>query len=153
MTIFLRYRVLKISIHEHVPLSKHLTFAKDSSNEKAKENLKLRATEMEQNALRAVIDLVENSQLVNLSELLQHRVIDECVTLFNCNGFCGKTQKSKLIQKLFLQPIVLQESYTALLDMGMIWRMASYTPSPEDRQTQDGASYKYFHIYHFCSSC
>ena len=36
---------------------------------------------MEQNALRAVIDLVENSQLVNLSELLQHRAIDECVTL------------------------------------------------------------------------
>ena len=147
MIIFLRYRVLKISIHEHVPLSKHLTFAKDSSNEKAKENLKLRATEMEQNALRAV-DLVENSQLLNLSELRQHRVIDECVTLFNCNGTYRKTQKSKLIQKLFLQPIALQESYTALLDMGMIWRMASYTPSPEDRQTQDGALYKqsdYFH--------
>jgi len=96
---------------------------------------------MEHNALRAVIDLVENSQLVNLSEMLQHRVIDECVTLFNYNGAYRKTQKSKLIQKFFLQPITLQESYTVLVDtcMGMIWRMA--TPSPEDRQTQDGASY------------
>jgi len=94
LTIFLRDRVFskKISIHEHVPLSKHLTFAKDSSNEKPRENFKLRATEMEQNALRGVIDLVESSQLVNLSELLQHRVIDECVTLFNCNGTYRKTQ-------------------------------------------------------------
>ena len=46
LTIFLRDRVIskKISIHEPVPLSKHLTFAKDSSNEKPRENLKLRAT-------------------------------------------------------------------------------------------------------------
>jgi len=89
----------------------------------------MRATEIEQNALRGVINLVEDSQLVNLSELLEHRVIDECLALFNCNGTYRKTQKSKLIQKLFLQPVSLQESYT---DMGMIWRMA--TPSPEDCQ-------------------
>ena len=68
----------KISLHEHVPLNKCLTFAKEASNEKPTEDLKMRATEMEQNALRAVINLVEDSQLVNLSELLKHRVIDEC---------------------------------------------------------------------------
>ena len=39
----------------------------------------MRDTEMEQNALRAVINLVEGSQLVNLSELLEHRIIDECL--------------------------------------------------------------------------
>jgi len=58
--------------------------------------------------------------------------------LTDCNDIYQKTQKSKLIQKLFLQPVSLLESYTALVDMGMIWRMA--TPSPEDRQTQDGTS-------------
>lgn len=41
-----------------------------------------RAAEMEQNALKAVIDLVEVSELVNLPELLEHRVIEECVSLF-----------------------------------------------------------------------
>jgi len=71
---------------------------------------------------------------VNLSELLEHHAIDECLALFNSNGTYRKTQKSELIHKLFLQPVSLQESYTALVDMGMILRMA--IPSPEDRQTQ-----------------
>ena len=53
----------------------------------------MRATEMEQNALRAVIDLVEDSQLVNLPELLEHHVIDECLVLFNSTY--RKIQKSK----------------------------------------------------------
>jgi len=82
LTTFLQNRVSskKNSQHEHVPLNKHLTFAKESSNEKPKEDLKMRVTEMEQNALRAVI----HSQLT--CELLEHRVIDECLALFNCNG-------------------------------------------------------------------
>ena len=77
LTTFLEDRVFskKISRHENVPLNKHLTFVEESSNEKPTEDLKMRATEMEQNALRAIINLVEDSQLVNLSELLDHRVI------------------------------------------------------------------------------
>ena len=58
--------------------------------------------------LKAVINLVEVSQLVNLHELLEHRVVEECVTLFNSNG---KRQKAKLIQKFSLQPLDLQEPY------------------------------------------
>jgi len=42
------------------------------------------------------------------------------------------------------------ESYTALVDMGMIWKMA--TPSPEDFQTQDGASYKWSDYFHKVTS-
>ena len=75
--------------------------------EKPREVLKARAAEMEQSALKAVIDLVEVSQLVNLPELLKHRVVEECVALFNSNGTYRKTQKSKLIQKFSLQPIDL----------------------------------------------
>jgi len=55
----------------------------------------MRATEMEENALRAVINLVEDSQLVSLSELLEHRVIDKCLALLNCNVTYRKTQESK----------------------------------------------------------
>ncbi len=115
-----------------------------------KEDLKVRAAKMEQNALKAVINLVEVSQLVNLHELLEHRVIEECVALFNSNGSYRKTQKSKLIQKLTLQSVDLQEPYTALIDTGMIWRMA--TPSVEDRQTQDGTPYKWSDYVHKVSS-
>lgn len=104
---------------------------------------------MEWSALKAVIDLVEVSQLVNLPELLEHRVVEECVALFNSNGTYRKTQKSKLIQKLSLQSVDLQEPYIALVE-GMIWRMA--TPSAEDQQTQDGTPYKWLDYVHKVSS-
>ena len=96
--------------------------------------------EMERNALKAVINLVDVSKLVDITELLEHRVIEECVPLFNYNGTYRKTQKSKLIQKFSLQYIQLQEPYIAIVDIGMIWRMA--TPSAEDRHTQDGTPYE-----------
>jgi len=63
LTTFLQDRVFskKTFLHEYVPLNKCLTFAKESSNEKPREDLKMRATEIEQNA---VINLVEDSQLL-----------------------------------------------------------------------------------------
>ena len=135
---FLKERVYSktTSLHARVPLSKRLTFAKEPCTENTKENLKARTAEMEQQALKAVINLVDDSQLVDLHELLEHRVVEECVALFNSNGTYRKTQKSKLIQKFSPQPVDLQEPYIALIDMGMIWRMA--TPTVEDCQTQDG---------------
>ena len=129
------------SLHARVPLSKRLTFSNESRTEKTKENLEARIAEMEQRALKAVINLVEISQLVDLHELLEHRVVEDCVALFNSSGTYRKTQKSKLIQKFSLLPVDLQEPYIALIDMGMIWRMA--TPTAEDRQTQDGTLYKW----------
>jgi len=88
-----------------------------------------------------VIDWVEVSRLIDLHELLEHCVVEECVALFNSNGMYRKTQKSKLLQKFSLQPIDLLDPYIALIDMGMIWRMA--TPTAEGRQTQDGTPYKW----------
>ena len=127
-----------------------MTFAKGPGPEKPGEELKVKAAEMEQSALKAVIDLVEVSQLVDLPKLLEHHVVEECVALFNSNGTYRKTQKSKLIQKLPMQSVDLQEPYIALIDMGMIWRMA--TPSAEDRQTQDGTPYKWSDYVHKVSS-
>ncbi|CAL8328785.1 unnamed protein product [Merluccius merluccius] len=102
LTSFLRDRVFSknTSLHACVPLSKRLMFAKGACTEKPVEELKARAAEMEWSALKAVINLVEVSQLVNLPELLEHCVVEDCVTLFNSNGTYRKTQKSKLIQKL-----------------------------------------------------
>ena len=48
-----------------------------------------------------------------------------------------KVQKSKLIDKLNIQPIGnVQEGYIAVVDMGFLWRLA--TPSVEDREKADG---------------
>ena len=97
---------------------------------------------MEKNALKAVIDLVEDSHVRELHKLLEHRVVEECVALFKPTGTYPKNaNKTKLIQKLSLQFTDLQEPYTALVDMGMIWRMATLTA--EDRQTEDAMPYKW----------
>ena len=122
-------------------LSKRLAFANMTVLEKPREDLKVKTLEMEQNALKAVINIVENSQLINLTELLQYRVVQDCMAIFNPNCTYRKTQKSKLIQRFTLESVDLMEPHTALIDMGMIWRMA--TPSTEDRQTQDGSPYKW----------
>lgn len=85
------------SLHACIPLSKRLTFAKAPCTKKPGEEFKARAAEMERSALKAVINLVEVSQLLYLPELLEHRVVEECVALFNSNGTYRKMQKSKLI--------------------------------------------------------
>ena len=74
VTKFLQERVFSkvTSIHATVPLSKRLTFANMTVLEKPREDLKVKTLEMEQNALKAVINFVENSQLINLTELLQY---------------------------------------------------------------------------------
>ena len=76
---------------------------------------------MESRALASVVNLVDVSGLLSLSELMKHRISEEFLML---NGTFGKTQKSNLVQKLVLQPIDV-DSYTALMDMGTIWHLAS----------------------------
>ena len=94
--------------------------------------------------------MVEVSQLVDLSELLDHHVVKEGVVIFNSIGTDRRIQKSQLIQKLSLQPVDMQEPYIAFIGMGIIWRMA--IPSAEDRQTQDGTPYKWLDYVHKLSS-
>ena len=105
---------------------------------------------MEQKAFKAVINLVEVSQLVDLTDLLEHRVVDECMSLFNSNVIFRKTQKSKIIQKMTMNTVEIQGAYIALVDMGMVWRLA--TPSAEDRQTYDCMPYKWSNYAHKVSS-
>ena len=102
LTSFLRERVFSknISLHASVPLSKRLTFAKELGATKPGEELT--ATEMGRTALKAVINLVEISQCVDLPQLLEYRVVEECMTLFNSDGIYRERQKSKLTQKLSL---------------------------------------------------
>ena len=67
------------SLHASVPLSKRLTFAKEPDMKKPEEELTATAAEMERTALKAVINLVEVSQLVDLPKLLKHCVVEECM--------------------------------------------------------------------------
>ena len=74
------------SLHAPAPLNKRLTFAKMPVAVKHGQDLTSRAADMQRSALKAVIDLVEVSHLVDLAELLEHRVVEECMAIFNSNG-------------------------------------------------------------------
>ena len=146
LTSLLRERVFSknTSLQAFVPLSKRLTFVQEPGAKKPGEELT--AAQMGRTALKAVINLVEISQCVDLPQLLEHRVVEECMTLLNSDGIYRKTQKSKLIQKLSLQYIDLQEPYIAVVDMDMIWSMAA--PTAEDQQTEDGTPYNWSDYVH-----
>ena len=78
MASFLREQVFSknTSLHAPIPLNKRLPFAKMPDTEKPREKLKVRAAEMEWSALKAVIDQVEVCQLVDLTELMEHLVVE-----------------------------------------------------------------------------
>ena len=54
---------------------------------------------------------------MNLPDWMEYCVVEECLPIINSKGTYRKTQKSKLMRKLSLQSVDLQESYIALVDM------------------------------------
>ena len=70
---------------------------------------------------------------------MKHRVTGECHSIFNINGTMVNIQKSKLVEKLKFVPLNQINKYTALVDMGFLWRLAM--PSKEDREKNDGSLY------------
>ena len=127
----------KKSLHDRIKRNSRLTFAKSSSN-RTSEASKVKQAEMESKALASVVNLVDVSGLISLTDVMKYRITGECLTLFNVNGSFRKTQKSKLRQKMVQEPTAVP-SYTALVDMGMIWRLAS--PTMDDREKPDGSYY------------
>ena len=101
------------SIHDRIKRNSLLTF---SLLKVSGEALKMKQGEMESRVLTSVVSLVDVSGLLSLPEFMKHRISEECLTLFNANGTFRKTQKSKLLQKLTMQPLDVN-SYTALVDM------------------------------------
>ena len=63
-----------------------------------------KTVKMENEAMSKVISDYCDSN-VKLSDILQHRVTDECLSIFNTNGTMVKTQKSKLVQSFTFAPI------------------------------------------------
>ena len=94
---------------------------------------------MERQVLLCVVNLVEENGGVDLEEILQHRVTEECLSLCNSNGTMRKTQKSKLVRIMNLVPSPAPRMYIAIVDMGLLWRLA--IPSTEDREKPDGSIY------------
>ena len=97
---------------------------------------------MENKAMTEIITLAQaNLGLEDglvLSEVMEYRVTEDCLPIFNINGTLRKGQKSKFIQKFDFTDLEPLESYIALGDMGFIWRLS--TPSAEDRENKTKVS-------------
>jgi len=91
--------------------------------------------------MTSVIWLTETGEeKLTLAEVMEYRVKDECVSIFNINGTMKKVHKSKMVEKLHTEPMEAvpdkSDKYIALVDMGFLWRLA--TPSAEDCETTSG---------------
>ncbi|KAJ4921109.1 hypothetical protein JOQ06_022699 [Pogonophryne albipinna] len=90
---------------------------------------------MERSGLAALVDLTEGSGLIQLESALEGRVTEECLSLYNVDGSMRKTVKSKLLKLFNLDPVIEDpRDHCSLVDMGLIWRLA--TPTPEDREAR-----------------
>ena len=89
---------------------------------------------MEGAGLVSVIQLAEGTGALTL-ENIKYRVTEECLSIFNVDGSIRHTTKSKLLEHLSLQPVLIKPSwYCSIVNMGLIWRLA--TPTPDDRETK-----------------
>ena len=101
----------------------------------------MKVAQMERSGLAALVDLAEGSGLIQLESALEGRVTEECLSL-NVDGSMRKTVKSKLLELFNLDPVIDDpRDHCSLVDMGLIWRLA--TPTPEDREARkhDGSEY------------
>ena len=119
------------SLHDCIKRNSCLTFTKGLPN-RTSEASKVTQAEMENKTLASVVNLVDVSGLISPADLVKYRITEECLTLFNVNA------SSRWTQKLVQQPIAVP-FYTALVDMRMIWHLAS--PTIDDREKPNGSSY------------
>ena len=127
------------SLNDRVPRSNRLNFENQDRKPISGTTGKEKAQEMERDALATVLELVDKSGALDLKDVLQHRVTQECLPIFNVNGTMRKTQKSKLMQSMHIDVCPIPCTYTAIIDMGHIWRLSS--PSKEDREKTDGTKF------------
>ena len=95
---------------------------------------------MEIKALVATLDLVTKTDPELLRKVFDYRITENCLSIFNSNGSIRKCQKSKLIQAMELNPVSIR-NYISIVDMGLIWRLA--TPSIADKDKNDGTCYSW----------
>ena len=86
------------SLHARIKRMNRKTFA--SAKTKVTKSKQVKNAEMEQDALKSVINLVEKSGVIELKDLLENRVIQESTSLFNPDGTYRKNAKSQLLQKM-----------------------------------------------------
>ena len=101
---------------------------------------KCKTAQMENDVMSRVISEYCGTD-ITLIDILENRVTDECLAVFNTNGTMDKTQKSKLLQSFIFVPLDLTDlqNYTAVVDMVFFWRLCM--PTAEYREKGDETKY------------
>ena len=96
--VFTKNEPLTATIHKN----KRRNFANDQIQ--APLGAPVKVAQMEKAGLAALIDLAEGSGMVQLESVLENRVTEECLSLYNVDGSMRKTAKSKLLEMFNLEP-------------------------------------------------
>ena len=112
----------------------------NDNNDKKVSVAKCKTAQMENDAMSRVNSEYRGTD-VTLIDILENRVTDECLAVFNTNRTMVKTQKSKLLQSFVFAPLDFTDlqNYTAVVDMGFFWRLCM--PTAEDREKGDETKY------------
>ena len=98
---------------------------------------------MERFGMVALVDLAEGVGMLKLESALEGRVTEECLSMFNVDGSMRKTCKSKLLQLFSMEPVTeIPQSHISLVDMGLIWRLATPIPEGREAKKRDGSEYR-----------
>ena len=136
--VFTKIKPLTATIHRN----KRRNFASDKIC--APSGTPLKVADMERSGLAALLELVEGSGMIQLESALEGRVTEECLSLYNVDGSMRKTAKSKLLQLFNLDPVAEKpRDYISLVDMGLIWRLATPTPDGREARRRDGSEYRW----------
>ena len=94
---------------------------------------------MESKALSYVVKRVHESGLASLQEIMKHRLTEEClIGTLQCQWDLQKNSKKQTSPEAdTIATIDNILHYTAMVDIGMICRLA--TPTVEDRDNSDGS--------------
>ena len=106
---------------------------------------------MQKSGLAAIMDIADGSGIIDLGEISEKRVSAECLSMYNVNGPMRKTAKCKLLQGFIRQNVDMPREYISLVDMGLIWHLA--TPILEDREIKRRSSDDYKWKDHFGKIC
>jgi len=98
----------------------------------------------EKSGLVALLDLADGSGINELEAALEGLVTEECLSMYNVDGSMRKTCKSNLLHLFNKNPVPEKpRDYISLVDMGMIWRLATPTPEDPDAIKRDGSHYRW----------
>ena len=108
--------------------------------------MEMKVAQMEKSGLAALVDL-------ELEAALERRVTEECLSIYNVDGSMRKTAKSKLLDLFCLKAVDKNiTDYVSVVDMGLIWRLATPTPLDYEARKRDGSDYRWSdYIEKICS--